>query len=127
MSEYIEVEQPFLVQLAAKDWAVFGQGTQLLQHAVPSWRGSFRSWWLPGVFREAVVVVSTVADGTDKGTRSIAERQLDELASRLFRQLHRTLKMAGEAVRELLLKTQVDVNVAPKRLRSAGKEGEQGG
>jgi hypothetical protein len=53
VSEYIEVEQAFLVQLAAKDWAVFGQGTQLLQHAVPSWRGSFRSLWLPGVFREA--------------------------------------------------------------------------
>jgi hypothetical protein len=79
------------------------------------------------VFREAVAVVSTVADGTDKGTQSIAERQLYELASQLFRQLHRTLKMAGEAVRELLLKTQVDVNVAPKRLRSAGKEEEQGG
>ena len=79
------------------------------------------------MFREAVAVVSTVAHGTDNGTRSIAERQLDELASQLFRQLHRTLKMAGEAVQELLLKTQVDVNAAPKRLRSAGKEGEQGG
>ena len=127
MSEYTEVEQPFLAQLAAQGWTVVDQGTQLPQDAAPSLRSSFRSWWLPGVFREAVAVVSTVADGTDNGTRSIAERQLDELASQLFRQLHRTLKMTGEAVQELLLKTQVDVNVAPKRLRSAGKEGEQGG
>ena len=127
MSEYIAVEEPFLAQLADQDWTVIDQGTRLLQHAVPSWRGCSRSWWLPRVFREAVAVIGTLADGTDNGTRSITERQLDELESQLFRQLHRTLKMAGEAVQELLLKTQVDMNSALKRLRSAGKEGEQGG
>ena len=127
MSEYIEVEQPFLAQLAAKDWTVIDQGTHLLQHAVPSWRGSFRSWWLPGVSREAVAVVSTLADGTDNGMQSLTERQLDELESQLFRQPHRTLSVAGQTAQELVLKTQADVNGAPKRQRSAGKEGEQGG
>ena len=127
MSEYIEVEQPFLAQPAAKDWTVIDQGTQLLQHAVPSWRGNFRSWWLPGVFREAVAVVSTLADGTDNGTQSLTERQLDELESQMFRKPRRTLSVAGQTVQELLLKTQTDANEAPKRLRSAGKEGEQGG
>jgi type I restriction enzyme R subunit len=68
VSEYIEVEQPFLVQLAARDWAVFGQGTQLLQHAVPSWRGSFRSWWPPGVANHIL--------GLDDGKKRFADTVL---------------------------------------------------
>ncbi len=127
MSEYIAVEEPFLAQLANQDWTVIDQGTQLLQHAVPSWRGCSRSWWLPGVFREAIAAIGTLADGTDNGTRSLTGRQLDELESQLFRQPCRTLAGADQAVQELLLKTQVDVNEAPKRLRSACKEGEPGG
>ena len=112
MSEYTEVEQPFLAQLAAQGWTVIDQGTQLPQDPVPSLRSSFRPWWLPGVFREAVAAINTVADGPDKGASWLTARQLDELESQLFRQPQRTLLEANQAVHELLLKAQVDVNEA---------------
>ena len=42
----------------------------------------------------------------------LADRQLDELESQLFRQPQRTLLEANQAVHDLLLKAQVDVNEA---------------
>ena len=110
MSEYTEVEQPFLAQLADQGWTVIDQGTLLPQDAAPSLRSSFRSWWLPGVFREAVAAINTLADGPDGGRPWLTARQLDELESQLFRQPQRTLLEANQAVFELLLKAQVDVN-----------------
>lgn len=83
MSEYTEIDQPFLAQLAAQGWTVIDQGTQLPQDAAPSLRSSFRSWWLPGVFREAVAAINTLSHGPDKGTPWLTERQLDELESQL--------------------------------------------
>jgi type I restriction enzyme R subunit len=115
MSEYTEVEQPFLAQMAAQGWTVIDQGTLLPHDAAPSLRSSFRSWWLPGVFRDAVAAINTLADGPEefgKGTPWLTERQLDELESQLFRQPQRTLLEANQAVHELLLKAQVDVNEA---------------
>lgn len=108
MSEYTEVEQPFLRQLAAQGWTVVDQGPQLPQDASASLRASFRPWWLPGVFRESVRALNTLADGTPW----LTERQLDELESQVFRQPQRTLLEANQAVHELLLKAQVDVNEA---------------
>ena len=106
MSEYTEVEQPFLAQLAAQGWTVIDQGPQLPQAAGPSLRTSFRPWWLPDVFREAVRALNTLPDGSPW----LAERQLDELESALFRQPQRTLLEANQVVHALLIKAQVDVN-----------------
>lgn len=108
MSEYTEVEQPFLKQLAAQGWTVIDQGPQLPQDAVPSLRTSFRPWWLPGVFRDSVRALNTLPNGAPW----LTERQLDELESQLFRQPQRTLLEANQAVHELLLKAQVEVNEA---------------
>lgn len=108
MSEYTEVEQPFLRQLAAQGWTVIDQGPQLPQDAAPSLRTSFRPWWLPGVFREAVRALNALPDGAPW----LTDRQLDELESQVFRQPQRTLLEANQAVHELLLKAQVDVNEA---------------
>ena len=105
MSEYTEVERPFLEQLAAQGWAVIDQGPQLPQDAAPL-RSSFRPWWLPGVFRDAVRTINLLPDGTPW----LTEPQLDELESQLFRQPQRTLLEANQAAHELLIKTQVDVN-----------------
>ncbi|MDE2394550.1 MAG: hypothetical protein KGM91_03845, partial [Burkholderiales bacterium] len=98
MSEYTEVERPFLQQLAAQGWTVIDQGPQLPQDAAPSLRPSFRPWWLPGVFRESLRALNTLPDGSPW----LAERQLDELESQLFRQPQRTLLEANQAVHELL-------------------------
>ena len=112
MSEYTEVEQPFLAQLAAQGWTVIDQGAHLSQDPTPSLRSSFRPWWLPGVFRAAVGAINTLAVGPEKGTPWLTARQLDDLESQLFRRPQRPLLESNQAVHELLLKAQVDVNEA---------------
>ena len=108
MSEYTEVERPFLDQLAAQGWTVIDQGSQLPQDPAPSLRGSFRPWWLPRVFRDAVSSINTLPDGAPW----LTARQLDDLGQQLIRQPQRTLLEANQAVHELLMKAQVDVNEA---------------
>ena len=106
MSEYSEVEQPFLHQLAAQGWTVIDQGNGVPQDAAPSLRGSFREWLLPGVFAEAVRRINALPDGQPW----LTDRQLDDLRSQLLRQPNRTLLEANEAIQALLFKAQVDVN-----------------
>ncbi len=112
MSEYTEVEQPFLQQLAAQGWTVIDQGPQLPQDAAPSLRPSFRPWWLPSVFRDAVRALNILPGVGGEGAPWLTDRQLDDLESQLFRQPQRTLLEANQAVHELLLKAQVDLNEA---------------
>jgi type I restriction enzyme R subunit len=112
VSEYTEVERPFLQQLAAQGWTVIDQGPNVPQAAAPSLRESFRAWWLPGVFRQAVSAINRLHDGSEW----LTPRQLDELEQQLLRQPNRTLLEANHAVHELLLKTQVDVNEATGEL-----------
>ena len=108
MNEYTEVEQPFLRQLAAQGWTVIDQGSSVPQAAAASLRESFRSWWLPGVFRDAVRAINRLPDGREW----LTDRQLDDLEQQLLRHPRRTLLEANLAVHELLMKTQVDVNEA---------------
>ena len=76
MSEYTEVEQPFLHQLAAQGWTVIDQGQGIPQSAAPSLREHFRQWLLPGVFDEAVRALNRTEDGqpwlTDLWNHSLA-------------------------------------------------------
>ena len=106
MSEYSEVEQPFLHQLAAQGWTVVDQGNGVPQDAAQSLRRSFREWLLPGVFDEAVRRINAMPNGEPW----LTDRQLDDLRSQLLRQPNRTLLEANEAIQALLFKAQVDVN-----------------
>ena len=106
MSEYSEVEQPFLQQLAAQGWTVIDQGTGIPQDAAPSLRTNFRQWLLPEVFNAAVRAINRTVDGQEW----LSDRQLDELRSQLLRQPNRTLLEANEAIQALLFKAQVDIN-----------------
>ncbi len=109
MSEYTEVEQPFLQQLAALGWTVVDQGFATIpQDPAASLRTSFRDWLLPGVFNEAVRRINTLPDGKPW----LTDRQLDDLRGQLLRQPNRTLLEANEAIQALLFKAQVDVNEA---------------
>ena len=58
MSEYTEVERPFLQQLAALGWTVVDQGAGVPQAATPSLRTNFRQWLLPEVFDSAVRAIN---------------------------------------------------------------------
>jgi type I restriction enzyme R subunit len=107
MSEYSEVELPFLQQLAAQGWTVVDQGCATIpQDPAVSLRTSFREWLLPGVFDAAVRRINTLPDGK----HWLTDRQLDDLRGQLLRQPNRTLLEANEAIQALLFKAQVDVN-----------------
>lgn len=106
MSEYSEVELPFLQQLESLGWTVIDQGTGVPTDAGPSLRANFRQWLLPEVFNAAVRAINCTDDGREWLTAS----QLDDLRSQLLRQPNRTLLEANEAVQNLLLKAQVDTN-----------------
>ena len=111
MSEYSEVELPFLQQLATQGWTVVDQGCATIpQDPAASLRNTFREWLLPGVFAAAVRRINTLPDGTPW----LTDRQLDDLRSQLLRQPNRTLLEANEAIAALLFKAQVDVNEATR-------------
>lgn len=70
MSEYTEVERPFLDQLAAQGWTVIYQGAGVPQQAKPSRLQHFRQTLLLGVFDEAVRAINRTADG-HRGARAM--------------------------------------------------------
>tara|TARA_R110002051_G_scaffold6495_1_gene31394 strand:- start:2485 stop:5775 length:3291 start_codon:yes stop_codon:yes gene_type:complete len=106
LSEYTEVEQPFLHQLQALGWDVIDQGQEIPSDPTRSHRVNFRQWLLPEVFNRAVAALNV---GIEKGTW-LTDKQLVDLHEQLLRQPNRTLLEANEAVQKLLLKAQVDAN-----------------
>lgn len=106
MSEYSEVEQPFLQQLESLGWTVIDQGPGVPTDPGPSLRANFRQWLLPEVFDRAVRAINR----TEEGHEWLTDRQLEDLRGQLLRQPNRTLLEANEAVQALLLKAQVDLN-----------------
>jgi type I restriction enzyme R subunit len=106
MSEYTEVEQPFLQQLAALGWTVVDQGREIPQNPGRSLRRTFRQWMLPDVFARAVSAINT----TTSGDQWLTQKQLQDLNDQIQRQPGRTLLEANEAIQKLLFKAQVDCN-----------------
>ena len=106
MSEYTEVERPFLQQLAELGWTIIDQGAGIPQDPAPSLRANFRQWLLPEVFDRAVRAINL----TDDGREWLTDRQLEDLRSQLLRHPNRTLLEANEAVQAMLFKAQTDSN-----------------
>lgn len=106
MSEYSEVEKPFLNQLLDQDWKVIYQGAGIPQDPRPSLRTNFREWLLPDVFNATIRKINKTAEGEEW----LTDHQLEDLRNQLLRQPNRTLLEANEAIQALLFKTQVDVN-----------------
>lgn len=106
MSEYTEVEQPFLQQLEALGWEIIDQGQEIPSDPARSHRASFRQWLLPDVFTKAV---ASLNPGTG-GYAWLTDKQLMDLQEQILRQPNRTLLEANEAVQKLLFKAQVDTN-----------------
>lgn len=106
MSEYTEVEQPFLQQLQALGWEVIDQGQEIPSDPTRSRRVNFRQWLLPEVFAQAVVHLNRGPDGHSW----LSDKQLQDLQDQILRQPNRTLLEANEAIQKLLFKTQVDCN-----------------
>src|SRR5690606_17327444 len=108
LSEYTEVEQPFLHQLQALGWDIIDQGQEIPSDPTRSLRANFRQWLLPEVFERAVSRLNLAAGGDTW----LTDKQLQDLQEQILRQPNRTLLEANEAVQRLLFKAQVDVNEA---------------
>ncbi|GGB52248.1 type I restriction enzyme [Oceanisphaera marina] len=106
MSEYTEVEQPFLQQLQTLGWHIIDQGQDIPSDPTKSLRANFRQWLLPSVFSQAVATLNT---GT-KGDTWLTDKQLNDLQEQILRQPNKTLLEANEAIQKLLFKAQVDAN-----------------
>jgi len=106
MSEYTEVEQPFLHQLQELGWEIIDQGPDIPSDPPKSLRLNFRQWILPEVFAKSVAALNTTA----KGQPWLTDKQPQDLQDQILRQPNRTLLEANEAIQKLLFKVQVDVN-----------------
>ena len=87
MSEYTEVEQPFLQQLEALGWEIIDQGQEIPSDPARSHRASFRQWLLPDVFTKAVASLNPGTGGyawlTDKQLMDLQEQILRQPVSRI--------------------------------------------
>lgn len=106
VSEYTEVEQPFLQQLHALGWQIIDQGQEIPSDPTKSLRLNFRQWLLPEIFTKSVATLNTTTG--DKPW--LTEKQLQDLQDQILRQPNHTLLEANEAIQKLLFKAQVDVN-----------------
>ena len=106
MSEYTEVEQPFLRQLQAQGWDVVDQGQEIPSDPVRSNRLNFRQYVLPEVSNKTVAALNCI----DGDKTSLTDKQLQDLHDHITRQPNRTLLEANEVIQKLLFKAQVDVN-----------------
>lgn len=106
MSEYTEVEKPFLQQLQALGWDIIDQGQEIPSDPASSRRANFRQWLPPEVFTQAVAAINPGSGGSTW----LTDKQLIDLQEQILRQPNRTLLEANEAVQKLLLKAQVDAN-----------------
>jgi len=106
MSEYTEVERPFLRQLELLGWDVIDQGSDIPSDPTKSLRQNFRQWILPEVFAASVSRINTTAAGDEW----LNKKQLHDLHDQILRQPNRTLLEANEAIQKLLFKAQVDIN-----------------
>jgi len=106
MSEYTEVEQPFLSQLKTLGWTIIDQGEGIPQAPDKSHRQTFRQWLLPEIFIQAVSAINQTADGQSW----LTSKQLNDLQEQILRQPKKTLLEANEAIQKLLFKAQVDTN-----------------
>ncbi|NQV65866.1 MAG: type I restriction endonuclease subunit R, partial [SAR86 cluster bacterium] len=106
MSEYTEIERPFLHQLQTLGWDIIDQGQAIPSNPDKSHRSNFRQWLLPEVFTRSIAAINPGAGGKSW----LTDKQLLDLQEQLLRQPNRTLLEANEAVQKLLFKAQVDVN-----------------
>jgi len=106
MTEYTEVEQPFLHQLQELGWETFDQGSDIPSDPTKSLRQNFRQWILPAVFAKSVAALNT----TTNGQPWLTIKQIQDLQDQILRQPIRTLLEANESIQKLLFKAQVDVN-----------------
>ena len=100
MSEYTNVEKPFLEKLNQLGWEVIEQGFGIPQDPSKSLRNSFKEVVLEKVFKESVNQINLTKDGKEW----LTEKQLDEIFREVTIHIGKNLHEANKAVHELLIK-----------------------
>ncbi len=106
MSEYQNVEKPFLDQLAALGWTVIDQGPAIPSDPTQSLRSNFREVTLKEEFVSSVCRVNL----TKQDEQWLTEEQLEKLHEEIIGQSGSSLREINEKVQALLYRTQVDKN-----------------
>jgi len=108
MSEYTNVEKPFLEKLKSLGWKVIDHGA----HGIPQSPGkslgdSFNDVVLEDVFRKTIRKINVTEDGKEW----LTDKQLDEVFEEIVDQRGRSLHEANKDVfYKLLNNTTVDMN-----------------
>lgn len=84
MSEYINVEKPFLDKLNQLGWQVINQGQGVPQEPEKSLHENFKQVLLPKVFKESIKAINKTADGREW----LTDKQLDEISDKLISTLN---------------------------------------
>ena len=100
MSEYQNVERPFLNKLRELDWQVIDQGLGIPQEPQKSLRENFRQVLLPQVFKKSVSAINTLPDGREW----LTPKQLDELLFEIQNFGGKSLHEANKEIHRLLTK-----------------------
>lgn len=108
MSEYLNVEKPFLEKLRQIGWQVIDHGASSIpQDPTKSFRKNFKEVVLEKVFKEALQKINLTNDGKEW----LTDKQLDEVFTEISDQIGKSLHEANKAIFNLLLKnTTVDRN-----------------
>jgi len=106
MSEYTEVEQPFLHQVQELGWQMIDQGPDIPADPAKSLRQSFRQWILPEVFARSVSAINTTPDGQPW----LTQRQIQDLQDQILRQPNRKLLEVNEAVEDAPFEAPLDAD-----------------
>lgn len=116
MSEYLNVEKPFLEKLRQLNWDVIdhtsatlstGGANSIPQDPKKSLRSNFKEVVLKEVFKESLRKINR----TDTGKQWLTEKQLEELYTEISDQTGKGLHEANKAIFNLLLKnTTVEQN-----------------
>lgn len=81
MSEYINVEKPFLEKLKQLGWDIIDQGTGIPQKPEKSLRKSFREVTLEGEFKKTISRINKTADGREWLTDDQLDAVFDEITT----------------------------------------------
>jgi type I restriction enzyme R subunit len=114
MSEYSNVEKPFLKKLEQLGWEpVVDQGEGIPQDASPSFRKNFKEVVLENKFKEVVKKINLTEDGKEW----LIEKQLNNLFIEITSTAGLTLQEANKKIHNLLLKgSSVDKNEVTGRV-----------
>lgn len=107
MSEYSEVEKPFLTQLKNLGWTIIEHNKEVVPNDPKiSLRENFREIVIKSEFKKFVKYINRLEDGREW----ITDKQVDDLYNELTKTRYKSLQEANKAITEILVNTKPRVD-----------------